>query len=254
MSPTGVFWIVVGGLFALAVLVSLVRVVGSRRRTLGMTRFATVHGLSFSRRDPFGLLRLGFNHFLAAGGFPARAAGSLWGTMLTLTRLGFALTGAMFGQKLENVMSGEWKEVRLKVADHSYRVTRHLWTLWRIRRWRRFSVALADLDAFIPQLSLTPRRFRDRLDGDIRFESEAFNRMFEVSTQHREFAFQFLDAPMMAFLLDAGPGFSFEVVGGQALVSCSRLPVTGLERLLDVAAGFHRRVPHLVRAEYAALS
>ena len=85
---------------------------------------------------------------------------------------------------------------------------------------------------------------------DIEFESEQFNKAFNVKAQDREFCFKLVDARMMQWLLGTGGGFEFEVAGPWLLVACHRRRPMELVPLLGTAKGFGDHIPRLVRTEY----
>ena len=77
---------------------------------------------------------------------------------------------------------------------------------------------------------------------DIDFESEAFNRAWNVKAEDREFAFKLVDARMMHYLMST-EGFGYEVVGPWLLVYTKRLKPTELIPLLGSAEGIPRPDP-----------
>jgi len=87
---------------------------------------------------------------------------------------------------------------------------------------------------------------------DIEFESEEFNRAFRVKSEDRKFAFDLIDARMMAFLLDASSGCTFEVVGSDLLCATRRVRPAELPSLVQVLQSFHAHVPNVVWSLYPA--
>jgi hypothetical protein len=124
----------------------------------------------------------------------------------------------------------------------------------------QYSFAFAEVPAWLPHLAIR----REPLGGlandlglhHIRLEWEAFNRAFRVECEDRQFAYSFLDAGMMQWLMDvAGHSpFRFEARAGRLLVSCPRLGPDGLVPLFGMAQGFHDNVPRMVLREYALSS
>jgi hypothetical protein len=122
----------------------------------------------------------------------------------------------------------------------------HLWGMdgWgdrggTSRKERRYararSGAMVKVDAFLPSLLAEPanlltRAFERIGAEDIDFESEEFNRRFDVRCSDKRFASLFLDAQMIDFMLDFDPDFGFETFGNYVLChgrrcEARRLPV-----------------------------
>lgn len=247
----------VGITLILAVLaVVAYRVLRMVQRWRAIARFAAKNGLSFTRSDPFGMLELGVNQFRAGGGLD-RLTGAMGGSSTDVFRLaGMAirLFGMLSGSRLENVVSGLWKGVPVKAADQSVAVRGPIWLFTGLPRRRRYSVAIADLDVQIPKLAIRRERWRDRVstEDDVDFEVEEFNRRFRVTCGDRAFAYKLVDALLIDWLTRGDDRYGFEVLGSKLLVSCSRLRPSELPGLLDAAAGFHQRIPRLVRSQYGA--
>jgi hypothetical protein len=232
------------------------RILRMVQRWRALARFASSNGLSFTRSDPFGMLELGFNQFQAGGGL-ARVSGAFGGSPTDVFRaagMAIRLLGMLSGTPLQNVVSGVWKGVAVKAADQSVAVRGPIWLFTGLPRRRRYSVAIADLDVQVPKLAIRRERWRDRVstEDDVDFEVEEFNRRFRVTCGDRAFAYKLVDALLIDWLIRGDDRYGFEVLGGKLLVSCSRLRPSELPGLLDAAAGFHQRIPRLVRAQYGA--
>ena len=183
-------------------------------------------GLEYSAEDPFGLL-----------GWP------------------FALFERGDGQGIENVLSGDWQGVPVKAFDFWYYDNSTDSNGHTSRTYHRFDCAIVPVDASCPQLTIDHENVLTRLADavalrDIELESEAFNRAYNVKGKDRAFATAFLDARMMAWLLEAGAGYGFEVLGNQLLVSRHRLRPTELVPLIGTAKAFGEHVPHVVASLY----
>ena len=85
---------------------------------------------------------------------------------------------------------------------------------------------------------------------DIEFESEAFNKRFNVRSPDKKFASDFLDARMIEWLMQHGDGYAFEVVGDEILCSCKRIGPLEMVPLLGTAKGFRDQVPRVVSELY----
>jgi hypothetical protein len=79
----------------------------------------------------------------------------------------------------------------------------------------------------------------------VRFESEEFNRSFQVDADSNETAFKVVDERMMQWLLGSGGSFTFETGTGGVLVISDLVDPSQLETFLDAAAGFAAHVPHV---------
>ena len=107
----------------------------------------------------------------------------------------------------------------------------------------------------VPGLDIRRENLLDRVAGafgfqDINFESEEFNRMFKVTAEDPQVAYQLIDPRMMNWLLSTGGAFGFEVVGPNLLVYSHRRRPTELIPLFGSAQLFRDHIPRLVRTEY----
>ena len=79
-------------------------------------------------------------------------------------------------------------------------------------------------------------------------ELEEFNRAFQIRATDARFASAFVDARMMAWLLEQGPGVGFEIAAGRVMVFRRRATVS-LDDVADSLAlydAFIERVPTVV--------
>ena len=84
------------------------------------------------------------------------------------------------------------------------------------------SGAVVKLDAFLPPMVVAPSNLLTRAfemvgGEDIDFESEEFNRGYDVRCADKRFASLFLDAQMIDFILDFERHFAFETFGNYVL-------------------------------------
>ena len=197
-----------------------------KRRREALAAFAAQHGLQYSRDDPLGLLAYDFR----------------------LLHMGD-------GRGCENVLYGQWQGLPAREADFWYYTESTDSKGHTTRSYHNFSVVIADLEASLPYVSVAKEsiftRMADHLGfPDILFESEDFNRQFQVRSGDREFAFQLIDARMMRWLLSTGGAYGFEVEGSNVLVYCRRRRPTELEPLFGAAKLFHDHVPHMVWTDH----
>lgn len=222
-----VFWVV--GL-AIAVGAAAYRHVRGQRRRRELMAFASRAGLRYSHGDPFGTVGLGFRLFREGDGRGVENV--CWGT-----------TGG-----LEVRLFDYWYYERSRDdRGHEHRVHRY------------FSCVLIRIPGIYgPRLTIAPERALSRLADavgfrDLQFESEDFNRAFQVEvTGDERFAYALLDAGMIEWLPTAARGHRFETLGDLVLVSRSQVGAAGLWDLLSVARGFRDRVPPVVADLYPA--
>jgi hypothetical protein len=194
-----------------------------KQRRLGLAAFAGRNGLQYSQADTFGLLERPFG----------------------LLRMGD-------GRGCENVLSGSWQGLRCREADYWYYTESTDSKGHTTRSYRYFSILIGELGVEVPDVSIQKESVLSRLADhlgfhDIEFESEEFNREFQVKAANREFAFKLVDARMMGWLMSTGGRFGFAVSGPELLVWSARLGPAELEALFGAALGFHDHVPRLVR-------
>jgi hypothetical protein len=161
------------------------------------------------------------------------------------------------GRGIENVMSGAWQELPVKEADYWYYDESTDGKGNRTRTYHRFSVVIAELQCFLPQVSVTKENLMTRLADhlgfqDINFESEQFNREFQIKSRDREFAFKLIDARMIQWFLSTDGRFGFETNGPNVLVYMKKLKAPEeLIPLFGTAKEFHDRIPRIVWSEYS---
>ena len=198
-----------------------------QRRREALFGFATERGLEYSRVDPFAL--------------PSSYA--------------FHLFGMGDGRGCENVLSGTWDGLPVREADYWYYTESSDSKGGRSKSYSYFSVVVADLDCSVPRVSISKETLLTRAAehlgaSDLDFESEEFNRMFKVTAQDPQVAYQLIDPRMMNWLLSTGGAFGFEVVGPNLLVYSHRRRPTELIPLFGSAQLFRDHIPRLVRTEY----
>jgi len=217
------------GFIVLFILAAWLAYRAKKKRRLALQAFATQYGMTYSVEDPYGLLSYSF-----------------------------ALFGRGDGRGIENVLSGAWQECPVKAADYWYYTESTDSKGHRTKTYHHFSVAVVDVALGLPPVTMQREGFFTRLADhmgfrDIDFESEAFNRAWNVKAEDREFAFKLVDARMMHFLMST-EGFGYEVCGPWLLVYSKRLKPTELIPLLGSAKGFRDQIPRLVWNEYGNAS
>ncbi len=171
--------------------------------------------------------------------------------------LPFALFKRGDGRGVENVLWGMAGNLAVRLCDYWYYDQSTDSNGSRHRTYHRFSCATTSIDADVPGITVGRENVLTRLGGalgfdDIEFESEDFNRAFRVKCATPKFAYDMIDARMMAFLLDASSGCAFEVVGSDLLCATGRVRPADLPGLLQVLQSFHAHVPKVVWNLYPA--
>ncbi|MEO8692128.1 MAG: hypothetical protein ABI658_01350 [Acidimicrobiales bacterium] len=214
-------------IFVVAVLVGAVlwylQTVALTRRRKRMSEVAARHGLSFSAKDPF--------------------------------RMPVTLPLAFFdrghSRKASNVMYG-------RTADgHDRRAFDYQYTTGsgKNRRVYNYSCGLISTGAQWPQLTLGPEGFFERVldvvgGADIQFESEEFNRVWEVRSSDSRFASALIDPEMMLFLMEKAEGARIEVHGPWILFSGEQRDPDSLPQAITVAEAFREGIPPVVWSLY----
>jgi hypothetical protein len=188
--------------------------------------FARGFGFEYARRDPFGLLDLPFRLFTRGD-----------------------------GRGIENVLWGRWKGQPVKVCDYWY-YDEHRDSEGRTRRtYHRFNCGVLEVGAAFPPIVVSRERLLSRLADhlgfrDIEFESEEFNRRFQVQAGDRRFAYELVDARMMRWLLSLERSVCFEVAGRWILAYHGRVPPAALIPLIGAASEFRDRIPRATWGRY----
>ena len=202
---------VIAGLVTAALWYLQTLAVAKRRRR--MSEVAASHGLAFSAKDPF--------------------------RMVVTLPLDFFDHG--HSRKVSNVMYARTPDGRdVRAFDYEYttgsRKNRHVYY---------HSCGLISTGAEWPRLTLGPEGFfervRDVIGGaGIQFESEEFNRTWEVRSADPRFAAAMIDPEMMLFLMEKAEGaFNFEFISGDSLVPGSVAPaIEGRRVTTSLPAGW----------------
>ena len=171
----------------------------------------------------------------------------------------FALFRKGEGRGVENVLAGTWEGLGVRVFDYWYYEESTDSKGNRSRTYYRFDCVLTSVNVACAQLTLEPENLLTRLADhlsfhDIEFESEDFNKMFNVKCDDKKFANDMVDARMIQWMLTLGKTFSFALAGDRALVACKRLDPAQLPSLLGVAQQFIGHFPNVVYDLYPAAS
>jgi hypothetical protein len=171
--------------------------------------------------DPFGLLDLPFTLFHWAGSV----------------------------RQIENTATGSHDGHEIVIADYWFAPT----AAQRYDDYERYTCVIGPSMASWSDLTVVPDRLVSRLRDAIALprndtELEEFNRAFQIRAADARFASAFVDARMMAWLLEQGPGVGFEIAAGRVMVFRRRATVS-LDDVADSLAlydAFIERVPTVV--------
>ena len=193
-----------------------------KRRIAGFMGLAQRLGLRYSQEDPFGLLA----------------------EPVALFRRGD-------GRGIEHVMDGSYRDTPIRAFDYWFYDESTDSQGRRSRSYSYFSCVLMPIEAGCYRTSIAPESVFSRLADaltfrDIEFESEAFNRAWNVTSDEPRFAHTFVDARMCEWLLANGGPHAFEVVGDRILVARRRIAPEAYPAMLDTAIAFRGQVPTVV--------
>ncbi len=222
----GLIGLAVVAVFALVVFVVVRHFKEVRKRREDLALWAAQRGFEYSQKDPHNLVGLDFHLFTEGD-----------------------------GRGCENVLTGTWEGMSVRLADYWYYTENNDSRGHSSRSYERFSILLTTIDAALPHVRIGHENLLSRLIDklgfdDIQFESEQFNRRFRVLADDRQFAYKLVDARMIEWLLNVGGSHCYEVNGQWVLVHSKRLPPNELTALLHAGKEFIEQVPRLVWADY----
>jgi hypothetical protein len=212
------------GLIALAALGLYLRA----REVRALRAFAAAHHLTYSDGDPGGIID------------PA-----------------FALFRQGVGRGCADGLTGVWQDLPVRAAHYTYYTESiNPKTRKTTRTTFHFTVLLTSLGVIAPAITMTRLDWLGGILHDfgvhgIEFESEAFNRRFQVTCEDQAFAFKLIDPRMMEWLMGLGVACTLEFRSGTLLVAVNQdVAAAHLGSVFDVAPGFKNHVPRLVWREY----
>jgi hypothetical protein len=207
---------------AAAIAIAVWRYYAKQRRRAELASIASRLGMSYSAEDMSGCL-----------GYP------------------FALLRRGDGRGTENVLSGTWEGLDVVEFDYWYYTESTDSKGHRTKSYSHFSCAVAGVVASLSAVSIGRENLFTRLADavgldDIAFETEEFNRAFNVKSNDRRCASDLIDQRMMAWLLTAPSDLAFEVSGRWLLCYGKRRAPADLIALLGTLKGFHEQIPRVV--------
>lgn len=148
------------------------------------------------------------------------------------------------------LVRGELAGRPLALFDYRY-VTGH----GKNRTTHSYAMAVLDLPYAVRPLRLRPEHALDKVgeflgSDDIDFESAEFSARFHVAADDRKWAYDFIDARMMEFLLAAPAGYSLELGSHEiAVFRRGHAQPQDYERAIALLEGVRDRVPAWVIRE-----
>jgi hypothetical protein len=147
-----------------------------------------------------------------------------------------------------NLISGQRGDVGVVVFD--YRTEAE--SPYSKPHWQTCVAALTGLEC--PQLIVQPQPSRSPRGGsslhEMTFESALFDEQYRVLTADPKFASAFIDARVIASLLDEHMPWTFEVAGRWAAITSSELPPDRLEEAIEALLMFRRHIPRVMDSLY----
>lgn len=152
-------------------------------------------------------------------------------------------------RRIENTATGLHEGQEIVIADYWFAPS----SAEQYDDYERYTCVLGPAAVGWSDLRVVPERLGSRLRGAVGFleidtESEDFNRAFHIRAADRRFASAFVDARMMAWLMEHSPGVGFEVLDGRVMVF-RRRATASLDDVADVLAlydAFLERIPRVV--------
>ncbi len=120
----------------------------------------------------------------------------------------------------------------------------------------RLSLCAVDLDYQLSWIAISPeglgRRFLNAIavGNDVQYESDEFNRAFEVLSSDRDFAYTLIDPAMMEWLMATSRSFQIEIDGARLVAATRQMPWEQMPAFAETTLEFHRRIPPLVAEKY----
>lgn len=199
----------------------------AKKRREAFASFAAAHGLEYAPEDLEGIVAHPFRLFSKGD-----------------------------GRRVENVLTGQWREQAMRAFDYWYYEESTDSDGNRSKTYYRYTCCLLEIDADFPPLAVTRENVFTRMaDGlgfrDIELESPDFNRRFQVSAKDRRFAYAFVDARMMKWLLALPGKEELEVASGWLLLfhRGRRKPVE-FAPVIETALALREQVPRAALSMY----
>jgi hypothetical protein len=221
---------------------------GGRERAL--RRVAASQGLRFSDSDPAGIGSVRFPTFARARG--VRVSNVLWDRAAGEPAVARVFDFALFE---ERDASRDQRDSLDGLADELFGFdARPRTEVTRVYAPPRTG-AIVRVDAFLPPCSITPaglmsRTFETMGIPDLDFESDAFNRGWDVRCGDNRFAQLFIDAQLIDLVLGLGEKVGLETFGNYVLFTSRFASPAKAVQLLRTATRLPAILSPLVMEEY----
>ncbi len=175
---------------------------------------------------------------------------------LGITRLPHPIFRMGDSRKATNLVTGTLRDRQVTLFDYEYVVHQTDAEGKRSSTTHRFSAVMVELGIACPPTTIRRERITTKLANalgfgrDVQFESDEFNRAFEVRTQSQQFAFTLIDPAMMQWLMANGFDLDMQFHSGVLAVIASRRPWTEMEGLATRVLDFTDQFPRLVWSSY----
>jgi hypothetical protein len=220
-----------GGIFVLFALLAVALIAGAlisaARRRDAAKAVATSLGMQYATGDPLDLVHL--QHRLFRKGDERR---------------------------IDTTLYGDLGGRRVALCDYVYTDVTHDADGVRHESNTRLSLCAVDLDYPLPWIAVSPeslgRRFLNAIavGNDVQYESDEFNRAFEVLSADRDFAYTLIDTEMMAWLMATSRSIQIEIDDTRLIAAARQLPWEQMPAFAEKTLEFHRQIPPLVAEKY----
>jgi hypothetical protein len=227
---------------------------GGRERAL--RRLAAERGLVYSSTDPAGIGSLRFPTFARARG--VRVTNVLWDA-----QSGRSPRARVFDYSLyeDRPSARGGRDALDALSDEVFDFDSRPGGGVEVRRTYSppRSGAVVRVDAFLPPCTIIPaswmtRAFETMGMPDLDFESDEFNRGWDVRCGDRRFASLFVDAQLIDLVLGIGEKVAIETLGNFVLFTTAFAAPTRVPRLLDAASRLPSILSPLVVDEYPTVT
>jgi hypothetical protein len=177
---------------------------------------------------------------------------------LGITRLPHPIFRMGDRRSASSLVVGTMRDRPVVLFDYQYEIDRTDAEGKRSTSTYRFSGVTVELGVRCPPAVIRRERVGTKLANalglgkDIQFESDEFNRSFEVRSDSQQFAFTLVDTAMMEWLMANAGDLDIQLDGSTIVVVTTRRPWTEMEVLASRVLDFTEQFPRLVWSSYGA--
>lgn len=182
------------------------------------------------------------------------------GDPLRLLDLGHRLFEKGDRRRIDTTVHGEMGGRQIALCDYVYtEVTRDSQGNSTQHDYR-MSLCARRLAQPLPWIEVTPeslgRRFLNvvGVGNDVQYESDEFNREFQVLASDRDYAFTVIDPGMIEWLLANLKDCHLEILGSQLTLAAREMPWEQMGSFAELAMDFEDRIPQLAIERYGGQS